>query len=743
MKVTLKKTLLSKNILFLESVKADQSSNYADMISNNCGILGAVLKSIGRLGYTFDKESILKIAAMDRNDLKKFYDETFDFLGATTGITFNMKTVLFPEFPKVDDLSAEDMFFRTMIHYFSSAISDLTGFEVAETTAPLHASDIPFNEKTVPTVLKLKTSADLPEVEQVLASYFKNSLGGTVAIPNVKKESLEDIYTYFALKNRYTEIIPDSIPFKENMVYLFGLLTKQYKTLGNIFERLLNHELKFNFLKTITDYLRLYTYLSSGKYMINSKTKYITLPRKGRRWFLRELNNLAKHSAKCAEFASYREEWIHVFENLHPGDYDTKYPYIYKAARDLREDKLSTFNAKIENAFYHKDTDKVIDLLSQRPGLFARSLDRIIRNDGIDTAKSLAAFGTVSDQIATNVIIQLYNYYLNRNNSTGSRTFLIKKEEATAVYQIEDNRNPAKNCDINLIHKILAQSLTDRQKTKLGLEIEGKKVWLDESMKRYAIPTNDRGVSENIKSVPFGSYYDITPDKDVIRLFTHWKNGSGRVDIDLSCMMMDSSFKEVAEFSWRSYTQYKGVGLAFSGDVTDAPKGANEYIDINYKQLREKMPDVKYIVITNNVYTGQNFADIPECFSGIMFREHLGGSGEVFEPSTVTTKFDLTQPSSCMNIAAVVDIENMRLYYVDQPLQHRYSVAGHFVSGLSSILRNAVSPKLTMYDLVKIAARSKQFKLTRKPETADYIISDDDASQLRPWDQELFVKMFM
>lgn len=200
MKNTLKRTLLSKNILYLESVKTGDPLDYTTVINSNCGILGAVLRSIGSLRYAFDKESLLKIAAMNRSELKKFYDETFDFLGDVTGLTYNVKTVLFPEFPNVENLSAEDMFFRTIIHYFSSAISDLTGFTVADTTAPAYAATIPFDEKTTPKVLKLKTATDQAEVDHVLASYFKNYLSGTVAVPNTKKTVLEDIYTWFALK---------------------------------------------------------------------------------------------------------------------------------------------------------------------------------------------------------------------------------------------------------------------------------------------------------------------------------------------------------------------------------------------------------------------------------------------------------------------------------------------------------------------------------------------------------------
>lgn len=752
MKKTIKRTLLSKNILYLESIRTRSTVDFESVINSNCGILGALLRSIGSLGYTFDKESIVKIAALNRADLKKFYDETFDFLSDVTGLAHNVKTVLFPEFPNVEDISAEDAFFRTIIHYLGSSISDITGFTVADiTTAPTHAATIPFDEKTVPTVLKLRTVDNKEEVDHVLSSYFKNYMSATVAVPNTKKDTLGDIFEYFAYANKASELIPNEIPFKENVVLLFGLLIKHYGSIDIMFERLINNEINFGFLKTVTDYLRLYTYLSINNYMIGSNVKYKTFSRKIRRWFLKELNTLASNSAKCAEFASYREQWIHVFENLHPGDYATKYPHIYHAASELRGNTLRTFNSKVEQAFIDGNTDEVVRLLSQRPGLYARSLDRALRNDRIDTVKILDGFSTISDKISTPVLLQLYTYYLRRQVVLGPRIFVVKKENNTKYYGTEDNRNPLRVNDLKLILKTLKSALASRQGEKVSEEVDGMKIWLDESMKKYAIPANNRAASDNIKTIPSGSYLEFTPDKDILRLFTHWKNIDnksdryyrGRVDIDLSCMIMDGQFNKICEYSWRSYRGNGDIGLSFSGDVTDAPNGANEFIDINYKELLAKKPDARYVVIANNVFTGQSFKDIPECFSGVMFRENLGKHGEVFDSRTVATKFDLNQDSTNMNVAAVVDLVNMRLYYIDQPLTGSCHIAGMNFDGLCNVVRDAVAPRLSMYDMVKIAAASKKFTLTRKPERANFVISDDETAQLRPWDQELFAKIFM
>jgi hypothetical protein len=62
-----------------------------------------------------------------------------------------------------------------------------------------------------------------------------------------------------------------------------------------------------------------------------------------------------------------------------------------------------------------------------------------------------------------------------------------------------------------------------------------------------------------------------------------------------------------------------------SGDIVSAPNGASEFIDINYVEAKEH---ARYVVICNYVYSGDAYKDIPECFSGVMFRKNKGKKGE-------------------------------------------------------------------------------------------------------------------
>ena len=61
-------------------------------------------------------------------------------------------------------------------------------------------------------------------------------------------------------------------------------------------------------------------------------------------------------------------------------------------------------------------------------------------------------------------------------------------------------------------------------------------------------------------------------------MFVWWKNGRSRVDIDLSAAMYDRDYRYRDTLV---YYNLRNFGAHHSGDITDAPKGAAEFIDID------------------------------------------------------------------------------------------------------------------------------------------------------------------
>ena len=70
-----------------------------------------------------------------------------------------------------------------------------------------------------------------------------------------------------------------------------------------------------------------------------------------------------------------------------------------------------------------------------------------------------------------------------------------------------------------------------------------------------------------------------------LRFFIYWKQKhNNRTDIDLSVAYFDKSLTSLGHVSW---TNLREGFTTHSGDITSAPDGASEFIDINIKKAIE------------------------------------------------------------------------------------------------------------------------------------------------------------
>src|SRR5205807_8721390 len=116
-----------------------------------------------------------------------------------------------------------------------------------------------------------------------------------------------------------------------------------------------------------------------------------------------------------------------------------------------------------------------------------------------------------------------------------------------------------------------------------------------------------RSASKVLHTIARGSRLTL-PTTDTLRFFVWWKEPEGqRTDIDLAAVFFSADWKRLADVS---YYNLKGWDSCHSGDITSAPKGAAEFIDVYLPTLREK--GVRYVSMVIYSYTQQAFKDLPE-----------------------------------------------------------------------------------------------------------------------------------
>ena len=438
------------------------------------------------------------------------------------------------------------------------------------------------------------------------------------------------------------------------------------------------------------------------------------------------LDRICKNnSCVVDDLAMYEFLWKKAFEYLHIGEYKNIYPYAYSAAYIIRNSKYNTYNSLVNKAFVEKNEDELVNLYKMKPGVFVRNLDMLLRDEQLSNEVFINLFKEISDGLSTKLLISLWEFYQNRNDLSDLRMFMYRKGLSTLFYEREETRKSLDNGVVDEIIIIIENTLRKRFSSydKLG------NVYLSEDLKNYYLPNNNRNSSNGFKTVSFGSRIKLEANGNILRFFTHWKNSTSRVDVDLSLELYDDKYNYVSTVGWHNMAGGKKIQCYHSGDITSAPSGASEFIDLDYVEARSI---ARYAVICNAVYTGQDFKDIPECFSGVMVRSSFGKKGSVFDPRCVSSKFDLTQSGSNLNVALAVDLKNLELIWLDIPKNNMYCyVVARDCNEISYSLRKVNQKMMSIYDLVML--HRNRFTLVQNKEDADFVIDLDLSSNLNPY----------
>ncbi len=532
--------------------------------------------------------------------------------------------------------------------------------------------------------------------EEEIYNIFTSLLSANTSISELDTHIVE--YIYHNCKD-IVKHIPNDIPQKERLALLAKLVMKN------------NTNITLP-IKTATDVLRIAVALSDGDISLAEPTKFRNFKRSERRYLLSILDDIKEITE---DMLRWKGRWIRLGEKLHPGDYAAQYSHAYDSFQILRNNiKFETFNSKIENA---KSVNAMVEKLMERPGEFARRLNQILTM--VMTVKPemninekerirlclvvIDKFKTVVDKVSTPVLLQTYSffryYFLNIDNEY---RFFYPKGNVAKVKAIENKLFKLDNSVVHCMFVALHATLKDRFSKNPVFDCN-KKVILSSGLEDYIVPFSQRSASDNLENLVRGTKLDIN-DSDFLRFFIYWKNNNDRVDLDLSAILYDENWNYMNHISYTNLCDNKFQAF-HSGDITNAPSGASEFIDIDIPTFVNN--GGRYVVMNVLSFTHQPFKDIPTAFAGWMNRENMQ-SGEIFEPKTVTNKSKLTADTK-ISIPVVFDLIERKAIWADLALKNSSNYnnveknGNNIVLMARSIVKNT---KLNVYDLILLHARA-------------------------------------
>ena len=697
----------------------------------NSAIAFTLQANIEPLGFSFSKDTLISLSHQSDDALTLLWENLLPQMQAATGSAKSFKP-MYPNFPaQVLDADKHELMLNAFMHYAGSWI----GLRVLpEYSAKVR---LPLIDKVEPKLIEICTLEDTKEL-------FFNLISANSSLSESDKANVSQLFSYLNENKIAQELIEKSnISQKENLAFVGNLVLQSDLD----FNKLMSHQ-----FETPTDVLRLCAAMFGGDVSLAKPLKVGKISRPMRKALMATLESqliaTQDKDQLIENFFTYREMWVRVGHAFHVGEHTNKFPMLAGIFKDLRENnKPVTFNSQVEELISSSKTQEATKLLATRPGIFARNLNRLLDSSNDPSAQSnvLTQFGHAASSVSTPVLLQLHSHFLNQHEKT-VRSFMPKGGLSKLFVSEADHKPLDKKLGMQ-IAQICDQTLVERFKSFPDLG----NVYVDEELKLQNIPFAQRSASKSLVSVARGSRFDVEQEeKETIRLFLWWnENGlnkegkpysSGRVDIDLSCVIMDENYKQIDVCSYFNMYDRSGDGaFVHSGDIVSAPNGACEFIDVNLKKLS---PEARYIVMTISSYTEQKYCDLPECFAGWMMREKPQ-AGEIFDPRTVKNKVDLTSESTQM-MPAIFDIQKNQFIWADIAIKASPRYANNVHNNMSGIgynvkaIVNMVKPNL--YDLFMFHAKARGTLVNRK-EQADTVFSNHEG--ITPYMFDKIASQFM
>ncbi|AOR30038.1 hypothetical protein BFF78_02190 [Streptomyces fodineus] len=380
-------------------------------------------------------------------------------------------------------------------------------------------------------------------------------------------------------------------------------------------------------LDTVTDVLRLACALSGGDVTLQEPTRLRALPRAARRALLAGLDAVvAAAPAKLADVHAHREMWKRLGERLHPHEYP-QWPHAADVFAVARGEKVArSLDGRVEELLGMSDTTGAAALLKAAPGKLFRSLDRLLRAALTQEERDavVAAAEQVVSGVSGRVLLSVREHLHNRADETGERRVFVNR--LGRAWVTDDTRPPVPAPE----RKRLIAALDAELRRRLPA---ADHLLIDPDVLDVALPLSGRATSSGLGVLPRGSLSPV--DGELLRFFVYWKQTEHTTDFDLSALLLNADYATV---SWLSYTNLREAEGEHSGDITDAPDGASEFINLRLGAVRGS-----YIVPQVNIFSGEGFEEVEESFFGFMLREREQ-KGRPFEPRTVRMKSELRGP---------------------------------------------------------------------------------------------------
>ena len=667
--------------------------------------LATLIKKFEGYGYIFSKELAIAISKEERNVI-------IDKLKSVIKVIENFKSdkdyvVFYKNFPdEVINMSEAELYINQILHYWIGYL-------------PSNSENI-IKENVEPSKLVKATELKLID-DEIVEKLFIDLLSSNVTL---SEQYLDDVCVLTHSKSiEELENYMEYIQMKETLTTLSSyVLRKKGVLIGNF--------------KTATDILRLIAKISKAE--LNNK--HIHFAYFSRTKLSQLMNKLENLKNIMPDIKRYSKPW-HSFFKLYAKKINfNKYPKVRKVVDMLFGDisyitERGKINEQIKKLpiMSEEDLDNFVKEFTIFYGDYVREILSLLNKANENQyEKLLIGLENCVTKVNTRILFQLYDRVINLQEKDNLVPRLVNSKGKWR--RLKESINLSDEL-LNRVLEIVEDGIKIQLKEKENLG----KVYIDEDYKNIMLTTSEKDSNVSLRPMTRGSRIAFNPNAEVLRFFVAWKNLDekimkefkvkyGRVDIDLSALSFDKDFKFKRVVA---YYNQKEMGFAFSGDITDAPQGALEYIDI-YDLEKQKKNGTRYILMQIRSYNGYTFKEINSVYAGVMeLTSNEAKEKKNMYSTAITQGFQIMSPQITTN-TILVDLVKFEYVWLDMNMANykvdifQNSLTYEEIPYLNDLLKYFMKKQyVTMYDLLKLNADVRGILIENK-EGADIIFEKVD-----------------
>lgn len=430
------------------------------------------------------------------------------------------------------------------------------------------------------------------------------------------------------------------------------------------------------------------------------------------------INNLALSPQQATEnMNAKRGMWVRMIRALRLGEYSRRkgYEHLADILDAFYRQEQPTWLGILQQARNNRDTQTVLQMLKQRPGLFARSLFATMLRFGCE--ETMEAFEQVTDQMPPRLLLSLGNAAEKYFDPDATRTahpitgytISIPKNKLLSLYSPADLKAMVarvKQCYVSsLKHSFAAQTTKART------------IYIAPSLFDIPISVGDRSATiQDTSCALMGTRFPV--EGDAVRLFLQWGKGlhAQPLDMDISCHIAFENGKTED----CAYYRLKATGAKHGGDIRAIPEmvGTAEYIELSLPELAEA--GAKYVTFTANAYSCGALS--PNLVVGWMDSAYpmkvSEKTGVAYDPSCVQHMVRISESNLSRGLVfGVLDVDEREITWLEMPFISQNIQGCDFtaVNALLQRLRN----KLSIGQLLEIKAEAQHLSLAPSPDEAD------------------------